>query len=670
MGSSRNKASITGKKRILFLFGFLVFLLVILTFRTAWIQIVRGDEYTDMAVDQQTSDVSVAAKRGMIYDRNGEVMASSTTCYNLWIRPAQINEKYKDDKRTELENQLAEVLKMSNSDVQDYFNSDRVLIRMARHIDKETADKIRKLDVYGLELAEDTKRIYPLGTTAATLLGSVNDDGVGRSGIELAYNEYLGGVSGRKVFEKDINGNLLAFGDRLSYDAQNGFNVELTIDEVMQHYMDEAVEKGYKDTEAERVAGIAMDPKTGEILAMSIYPTFDPNDPMEPEDSEEKKKYNELNEDEQINYLNNMWRNQLISDVYEPGSTMKLITASATLEEGLANPDTDYYCSGYLSVGGYDLYDAEKAIHAHQTLTQAVGNSCNPIHAQMALNLGYDNYYKYIDLYGLDGRTGIDYPAEGYPIVQNKDDIGPVELATMGYGQGIAVTPIQLITAIGAIGNDGTLMRPHLVKRLTDTEGNTVIEYEPEEVRKVVSASTAREVRSIMESQVEFYGGTSLKIPGYRMGGKTGTADRANEEGGYDEELIDTSFISMVPIDNPEAVVLIVCYGPKKGEYATETAIPIARNFWIKALPYMGIEPSNSAEIISEGGDYAYVPDVTDMSYKDAVITLEAYGLKYQVRPEPTEDENIDDLDFIVVDQYPKAGRKIDKKEPVYLYRD
>ena len=669
MGTYRNKASVKGKKRILFLFAFLVITIIILTFRMAWIQIVRGEEYTDMAVDQQTSDIAVDAKRGMIYDRNGAVLASSTTCYNVWIRPAQIREKYEGQERTLLESELSSILNMSIPDIQSYFNSDGVLIRMARHIERETADEVRKLDVYGIELAEDTKRLYPLGTTAANVLGSVNDDGIGRSGIELTYNEYLSGVSGRKVFEKDINGNLLAFGDRLSYDAQNGFNVVLTIDEVLQHYMDDAVEKGYKETEAERVAGIAMDPKTGEILAMSIYPSFDPNNPLEPSDAEEREKYNELTDDEQISYLNNMWRNQLISDVYEPGSTMKLITASATLEEGLATPDSDYYCPGYYNVGGYELHDAENNAHGHQTLTQAVGNSCNPIHAQMASDLGYDNYYKYINLYGLEGRTGVDYPGEGYPIVQNKDDIGPVELATMGYGQGIAITPIQLITAIGAIGNDGTLMRPHLVKRLTDSDGNTVIEYEPEEVRKVISASTAREVRSIMESQVELYGGTSFKIPGYRMGGKTGTADRASEDG-YDETLIDTSFISMVPIDDPEAIVLIVCYGPKKGEYATQTSLPIARNFWIKALPYMGIEPTDSTEMVIEGENYAYVPDVTGYTYKEAAETLEAYGLKYEIRPELEDYENIEELDFIVVDQYPKAGRRIDKEEPIYLYRD
>ncbi|MBP3815720.1 MAG: PASTA domain-containing protein [Firmicutes bacterium] len=669
MRERRSVVSVRGQKRVLFVFAVLVIMLIILSLRTAWVQIVRGEEYTDMAVDQQTSDIAVDAKRGMILDRNGEVLASSTICYNLWIRPAQIREEYDEAERSELITKIAEITGEKDTDVREYFASDSVLLRIARHISKEQADQIRKLEIYGAELAEDTKRLYPLGTTAANLLGSVNDDGIGRSGVELTYNEYLSGVSGRRVFDKDINGNLLAFGDRISYDARNGFNIELTIDEVLQHYLDETVQQGYKDTEAEKVAGIVMDPKTGEVLAMSIYPTFDPNNPAEPVEPSEKDIFNEMSDEDQIKYLNKMWRNPLVSDVYEPGSTMKLITASATLEEGLANPNTEYYCGGSIVVEDYELYDAEHYVHGVQTLTQAVGNSCNPIHAEMALNLGYDNYYKYLDLYGFTGTTDIDYPGESLPIIQNKEDIGPVELATMGFGHGIAITPIQLVTAISAIGNDGTLMRPHLVRRITDSDGKTIIENEPEEVRKVISKNTAREVRSIMESQVEFYGGTALKIPGYRMGGKTGTAERASE-GGYNESVQDTSFVSMVPVDDPQAVALIVCYGPKNGMYATETALPIARRFWIKALPYMGIEPTEAAETTGGEADFAYVPDVTNISYKEAVTLLESYGLKAEIRPAVSEDENMDDFDFTVVDQYPKAGKRIDKSEPVFLYRE
>ena len=665
--SAASKTRVKGQRRILLLFGFLAFVLLILVFKTALIQIVHGDEYTEKAIEQQTSDIAIDAKRGMIYDRNGEVLASSSLCYNVWIRPTQIRDYYDEAERNKLAADLSAVLDIESNKILERFSSDMVLLKIAKQIDKDKAEKVRDLDVYGLELAEDTRRIYPLGTTAATVLGSVNDDGIGRSGIELSYNDYLSGVQGRSVFDKDINGNLLAFGDRVTYDAKNGLNVELTIDEVLQHYMDEAVKKGLEDTAAERVAGIAMNPNTGEILAMSIFPTFDPNNPAEPYGEEEKEYFDGLSDDEQLAYLNKLWRNQLVSDVYEPGSTLKLVTSSATLEEGLATPDTEYYCSGSIHVEGYDLVDAENYVHGAQTLTQAVGNSCNPIHAQLALNLGYDNYFKYVNLYGLDDITGIDYPGESYPIIQSKDDIGPVELATMGFGQGIAITPIQLITAVGAIGNDGVLMRPHLVKRLMDNDGETVIEYAPEEVRKVISSSTAREMREIMESQVEFYGGNSVKIPGYRMGGKTGTANRASADG-Y-SETIDTSFVSLVPIENPQVVVLILCYGPTIGEYATETAIPIARNFWIKALPYLGVEPTDSSEISAGITDYAYVPDVTGLTFKDAAATLENYGLKYEIRPGFTEFEDKNAVDFTIVDQYPKAGKKIDKSEPVFLYR-
>jgi len=669
MKERKPKVDLQGQRRILFVFAALMVVLCLLAFRTAWIQIVRADEYNERAKDQQTSDIAIDAKRGFIYDRNGEVLASSMVCYNLWIRPEEIRNKYDEARRVEIANEVGAILEIEAGEVIEMFNSDQGILRLGYRIDKEKADQLMDMNLAGFEFGRTTKRLYPLGDTAANVLGSVNDDGIGRSGIELAYNEYLSGVSGRSVFDKDINGNLLAFGDRKTYDAKNGLNVQLTIDEVLQHYMDDAVKKGLESTDSERVAGIAMDPKTGEVLALSIYPTFDPNSPMEPMDPKDKEEYEDMTDEEQVSYLSNLWRNQLISDVYEPGSTMKLVTASATLEEGLAEPDSTYYCSGSIVVEDYELFDAENMVHAEQTLTEAVGNSCNPIHAELALELGYDNFYKYIDLYGLDDLTGVDFPGESMPLVQSKDAIGPVELATMGFGQGIAITPIQLITAVSAIGNDGVLMRPHFVKSLLDNDGNAVISYEPEEVRKVISASTAREMRSIMESQVEHYGGSGFKIPGYRMGGKTGTAERASDSG-YSESVIDTSFISMVPIDNPEAVVLIVCYAPKKGNYGSETAIPIAKDFWVKALTYMGIEPDNSEEISSGETEYAYVPDITGVNIKDAIYTLQVYGIEYEIRPELGEGESMDDLDFIVVDQYPKAGRKIAKNEPVYIYRE
>ena len=414
-----------------------------------------------------------------------------------------------------------------------------------------------------------------------------------------------------------------------------------------------------------------MDPKTGEILAMSVYPTFDPNNATEPADPEKKKVFEKMAEEEQLDVIFDLWRNPLVNDIYEPGSTFKLITSSATLEEGLANPDSPYYCGGKIDVYDATIGEPEGAVHGQLTLTQAVGDSCNIAHVQMAQNLGYERMYKYIDLYGFNSLTGIDYPGESQSMIYDIETCGPVELSTMGFGQGLAITPIQLVTAVSAIGNDGMLVQPHLVRRLIDDKGNTVMEYRTDEVRKVISSSTAREMLSIMEQQIEYYGGTNAKIPGYRMGGKTGSANRvtSSNDDGYDE-YFNSSFVSLVPIDNPQLAVIVICYAPKVGKYGSQTAIPIVRDFLMKVLPYMNIEPTDATAQEYEEIAYSYVPDVTGISFKEAVGILESYGLKYAVRPEPEEGDISDDLDFTVVDQYPKAGDKMPNEDTVYLYRN
>ena len=645
--------------------------MVLLLFRMAWVQIVKGEEYSDKAIEQQTSDIPLDAKRGSIYDRNGEILASSTTCYNLWARPAQIRENYTKERQVEIASVLAMDLSIDAADILNKFASEAPLIKLADGLVKEDSDKIKAHGITGIELAAYTKRLYPLGTTAANLLGSVNVDGVGRSGIELEYNEYLSGIAGRSVFDQDLAGNLLAFGETKTYDAQNGLNVELTIDEVIQHYLDDAIIAGLNKTKADKVCGVAMDPKTGEILAMSVYPTFDPNEATEPSDPEAKKAFYKMTEEQQLEVIFDLWRNPIVNDIYEPGSTFKLITSSATLEEGLANPDSPYYCGGKIDIYDASIGEPEGHVHGQQTLTQAVGNSCNIAHVQMAQNLGITRMYKYIDLYGLNGITGIDYPGESESMIYDLDMCGPVELSTMGFGQGIAITPIQLITAISAIGNNGMLVQPHLVKRLTDDKGNTVMEYRTDEVRKVISSATAHEMLSIMEQQIEYYGGTNAKIPGYRMGGKTGSANRvtSSTDDGYDE-YFNSSFVSLVPIDNPQIAVIVICYAPKVGQYGSETAIPIVKDFLTKVLPYMNIEPTDATAQEYEEIAYSYVPNVTGISYKEAAALLDSYGLKHAVRPEPEEGEITDDMDFTVLDQYPKAGERMPNEDIVYLYRD
>ncbi|MDY6038793.1 MAG: penicillin-binding transpeptidase domain-containing protein [Eubacterium sp.] len=665
--AEKNKINIKSKKRIIFVFAFLAILLIVLLFRTAWIQVVKNDEYTDIAKDQQKSDIPIAAKRGSIYDRNGEELASSATCYTLWIRPSQIREEYPGQKLNEVANQIAVVLGMESNQILDYLNSEQVLVKAAKYLEKGTADKLSELNISGLEIAEDTKRFYPMNSFASNLLGSVNDEGEGRSGIEYQYNEYLSGTAGRAVMDTDVNGNKLSNGSSKYYEAKDGLNVELTIDEVLQHYLENAVEKGMKDTGADRISAIAIDPKTGEVLAMAINPAFNPNDPTKPVGEEALSEFQKLDVDGKSAYLSRMWSNALVSDVYEPGSTFKLITSSSSLEEGLVTPETPFYCKGFFEIAGMKFYDAERKAHGGETLMQAVGQSCNPVHMQLALNMGKEKFYEYLKEFGMMERTGIDFPGESAPLVTDISYVGPVELGTMGFGQGIAITPIELITAVSAIGNDGVLMKPHFVRRLTDKDGKTVVEYKPIKVRKVLSGETCNEMLNIMEQQVEQYGGKTGRIPGYRIGGKTGTSSKAIN-GVYSNET-DTSFVSMAPIDDPKIAVLVVCNSPNQ-IYADITAIPIVKNFLEKALPYLNVKSSDETQKPGEKQKNAYVPELTGYSYKKAKEILDEYGLKYEVRPALTEDEKKDEeFDFTIVDQYPKAGKKIDASEKIYLYR-
>lgn len=657
------KVSGKNKKRILIAYFILSILILMLAFRLAWIQIVRADEYTEKAIAQQTSDIPIEAKRGAITDRNGKELATSATCYSLWVWPSQIKETYKTDaKLDEAASQLAVILNMDSAEIKKDMTADQALVRITKGLEKETADKIRELDMYGLQLAENTKRYYPLGNFASQLLGSVNDDGAGRTGVESMYDEYLSGVAGRWIKNTDINGNDLSFGQEEYYQAEDGLNVVLTIDEILQHYAENAIAKGIKSTKAKRVMCLVLDVKTGDVLAMATNPGYDPNNATEPDSKSEKEAFDKMSDKKQTDYLSQMWRNPIVSDVYEPGSTWKLITTSAALESGAATVNSTFYCDGSYRVPGTTITLHCLHNHGSQSLKNAVGNSCNPAQMMMAMSMGKDTYMDYLNMFGITQKTGIDLEAESTAIIQKS--IGPVELCTMAYGQGIAITPIQLASAVAAIGNDGVLMQPRVVKKLTNSKGETVKTFETQEVRKVLSTKTANEMKKIMEYVVDEGGGGEAKITGYRIGGKTGTADKA-ENGEYLGNT-HSSFIGMAPMDDPKFVCLVVVDSPQGVRYGGLIAAPIAKEFMENALPYLNISPSytksESKEISTQ---YAYVPKVTGKKVSRAIEILEESGLKYEIVPERTDDE-----DFTVVDQYPKKGKKIKKGGTVYLYRE
>ena len=650
------------KRRIAIGFFAIAILLIALTFRVAWIQIIDAEEYTEKAILQQTTDTPVEAKRGVIYDRNGKELATSTTCYTLWVWPAQFTAGKTAAEIKEMSAEIAGIVDKDSEKIEAGVTKEQYMVALAKYLDKETADKIRALKYTGLEISAATKRNYPLGSFASHVLGSVNDDNQGRTGLELQYDEYLSGVSGRWVRNHDISGNELVEGREEYHEAKDGLNVVSTLDEAIQHYAEKAIDEGMEKTGAKRIMCLIMEPETGDILASAVTPGFDPNNATVPTDEKIAEEYEKAKNKTEV--LSKMWRNPIVSDTYEPGSTFKLITASSAIEEKAITTTETFSCNSRITIAGVTLHCWSHRDHGTQTIKEAIGNSCNPVLAKVASKMGKTTFYKYLDLYGITEKTGVDYPGEAGSIVQSLENVGPVELATIGYGQGISVTPIQLLTAVSAIGNDGVLMQPRYVKALTDSDGKVVKDYEPVTVRKVLSSKTASEMRSIMEYVVSEGGGGNAKITGYRIGGKTGTANKV-ENGKYGENYY-SSFIGMAPMDDPKVSILVIVDSPKGSYYGSIVAAPIAKSILSDVLRYMNITPEYTEdEKAAMEGNYTVVHDVVGKEFSEAAGIIGGKDLKYS-RPKSARDDD----NFTVVDQYPKAGTKVKKNSVVYVYKE
>ena len=663
MTSSSNNS----KRNLIFILGLVFICLLLLIIRLGWIQIVRGSEYSEKAVEQQTRDTPIEAERGSIYDTNGNELAVSVTCYTIWARPTDVKSgKTEKEKNTKIENvakTLSENLGMEYEEVQKLITKEQSIVKIKKGVDKDVADKIRDAKLPGIEIAEDSKRDYPLGAFASHTIGSVTDDNTGLSGLELQYNTYLSGVAGRWINYTDTSGNRLSYGEEKYYQAEDGYSVVTTLDQVIQHYTEKALDQVMEKTSADRVMAIVMDPKTGDILSMAQTPDFDLNNPKEPTSDTEKKKLAAMSDSDKVSYWNKMWRNSLISDVYEPGSTFKLLTTAIALEEGAATPNSTYNCTGSVNVAGQTIHCWRTGRpHGHQNLQEAVGNSCNPVFVQLATKVGIDKFYDHLGTFGITGTTGIDFPGETTALLQGKEDAGPVGLATIGFGQGIAVTPIQLITAVCSFGNEGKLMKPRLVKELKDSDGNTVKTFDTEVVRQTVSKETADEMCEIMSFVVDSGGGGTFKIDGYNVGGKTGTSNKP-KAGKYSDETY-SSCIAMAPMDDPKVAVLLIVDNPKGVKYGGVVAGPGAKQILSDTLRYMNVSPSKESQEKSDS-EKIEIPDVAGLNASEAIGILEGKGLSYDMDEDVAAKE-----DFIVSKQYPAAGTKVKKGSKIYLYND
>lgn len=633
-----------------------------LIIRTGYLQLIKGEWLSTKASEQQTREIPIEPKRGTIYDANMKELAVSVTKYTVWCKPVEVKDK------KDVAEKLASILGKEEEEVSKLVNKkNTALVRIQRWIDDETATKIRDLSLSGIWVAEDNQRYYPYGNFAAYVLGHTAADSTGIAGIEMQYNSKLQGKAGKLIVSTDASGREIPQGSETYYEPVQGNGLVLTIDEVIQHYAEKAIEKAYEVTGAKRVNVIAMDPKTGDILAMASKPDYDPNDSRTAIYPYYQELLEEYSDKEKINGYYAMWRNPLINDTYEPGSTFKLITSSASVEEGVVSDKDKFVCTGSVTVGGRKIKCwRHYRPHGEQTFAQGVQNSCNPVFVELSNRLGVSKFYDYIEAFGFKSKTGIDLPGEAKGIIYNEKNVGPVELATMSFGQSISVTPIQLITAISAIANDGELMQPRLVKGYTDNKGNVIEEIAPKSVRKVVSEETSKKMLEIAQSVVSDGGGKTAYLPGYRLGGKTGTAQKV-VDGVYAQGKYICSFVGIAPTDDPQIVVLATVDEPTEGSlFGSTTAGPIIKEIMSEALPYLGVEPKYTEEEKAENEKVkVVVPDVRNLAIEDAEKVLEESKLKVNLDPDVDVPEGSK-----VTDMFPKPGVKVSEGSSISIYFD
>jgi len=645
------------RKRLIFCLFAVFFLFFALIMRLLWIQVVNGDVYRDMAVEQWTRDIPVPSKRGIIYDRNGKKLAISASIESIYVRPVEISNP------EEISYKIAEVLDMKREEVLDKLTKKMDTVLLKKKVEKEIVDQIR--DIPGIHVVDDSKRYYVNRNFAAHILGFIGTDNQGLDGVEAIFDKYLFGLPGRNISETDAAGRPIPFGYDTQYSPQDGYNLVLTIDEVIQHFAEKAIEEALLVNKARKATAIVMDPKNGDILAMVVKPDYDPNSPFSPIGEQEKKVWEGLSEEELRDERLKMWRNYAVSDIYEPGSTFKMITAAAGLEEGVVTPSSTFYDRGYIKVGGVTLKCWRYySPHGHETFVEAVQNSCNPVFIEVGQRLGKEKFLKYVEAFGFGEPTGIDLPGEAYGLVMNPSAVGPVELATMAFGQGIAVTPIQLITAASAIANDGMLMQPRIALELRDEEGNTVHEFKPRTRRQVISPETARTLMQILESVVSEGTGSNAYVPGYRVAGKTGTAQKV-VNGRYIEGKYVASFIGMAPADDPRIAVLVVIDEPDPSNYyGGQIAAPVVASIVKDTLRYLNVKPMYTEEEAAKlVKDKVKVPDIRNVPLQEGLKALKANNLQFQVVGNIIENDK-----NLIVDQTPKPDIMVSENSIVLIY--
>ena len=649
-------------------FAFCGFLLLLIG-NLFWLQIINGEEYRLKAERNQLSDTIVSANRGTIYDSNMKVLAQSASAWLVYINPSKIET---EEQKTMLANYFVENFELDRETVEKKLNrSTSGYEKIIGQITNEQKDALRKFitdntkeykinQIVGID--PDTKRYYPLGSFASTVLGFTGSEDTGRAGLELKYNTELTGQAGRIITAQNALAGDMPNDYETIYDAQQGYSLQLTIDEVIQYYLEQQLAQSIEETQAKYAYGIVMDVETGAILGMATMPDYDLNSPYTIASNAVLEEIAALEDKAQkqqaeSNALYAQWRNRAISDSYEPGSVFKLFVAAAALEEGVISPDTTYNCSGSVKVANYYQHCFNHKAHGTITVAEALPYSCNTFFITTGQKLGKETFSEYFDAFGFTEKTGIDLPSEAAPVAGKTyypvDKMGIAELSSASFGQTFQATPIQMITAVASLGNGGKLMTPYVVSKVLDEDGNIVSETEPTVKRQVISESTAELMRQFMEEVVVWGTAKNAYVAGYHIAGKTGTSEKI---GSADKSQNIASFAGFAPANDPKIAVLIAVDEPMQGSTGGTAAAPIAGRIFENILAYLNIDPQYSDEEMAKATVTApnLVGESTD------TVKSKATGFTVKVVGNGTE----------VISQMPSQNQSMPKGGIIVVYTE
>jgi stage V sporulation protein D (sporulation-specific penicillin-binding protein) len=621
---------VTVRKRVIVLFLVITVFMGALVVRLGYLQVFHSNWLAENATDQRIRDVPVEAKRGIIFDRTGKELAVSMSTESIYAIPAEI--KNVDETAAK----LAAILALNKENLSNLLQKRQAFTWVKRKVASDIARQIQALQMEGIGITQESQRYYPQDNLASHVLGFTGIDSQGLDGVEITFDSYLKGRPGSIMVEYDARGQEIPYANHRYVPPVEGNDVYLTIDMVVQQIAERELDKVMKETQAKAATIIAMEPNTGEILALANRPDYNPN--------------------QFADYPPKSWRNIAISNAYEPGSTFKIITTAAALGEKVVTLEDRFYDPGSIEVQGRQIHCWKDGGHGSETFEEVIENSCNVGFVNVGLRLGRDSFYKYIDKFGLGRPTGLDLPGEAKGITIEKNQVKPINIATMAMGQSIAVTPIQLLTAVSAVANGGTLLRPQIVKEIKDKNGETIRGFQVDGVGQVINSETSEQVRGVLEKVVEIGTGKNAFVDGFKIGGKTGTAQKVGA-GGYLPDKYIASFVGFAPADHPQIVMLVVIDEPVGIYYGGQIAAPVFAAVMKDVLPYLKVNqaPPKAGEAVQS---HIEVPNLINLPVSEVVKNLQALGLTARVEESGER----------VVDQIPKPGSKVPAGSQVLLY--